>query len=275
MGTIGDALIMWDEMLRLAATTVNPRSEPRVELVAVEPGSQIFKVALQAIEGFAENVMDGAKDYPLTAKAALALGAMAAGSLIQNALAPDTVISAKQMSTLKEMNDSLKESVSLQKSQQQFYSILQSDPAIDGVGLLAVGSRSELYYVPRDEFPDRSGLWDHGPNEVYKPRQKIARWEVTLIRAAFVPQPRRWTFARDGLEFSATMEDPQVLEAIRNQRLPIRIAEGVRLLVEVQFRETFDGRSWVPDAASRKVTKVLKPSLPPPSVPLFPQPGTP
>ena len=73
LATVGDALIAWSEMLRAASMAVDETGIARVELAGVERGSQLFKIVLRRMESFAEHLSDGAAEYPLTAKAAMAL----------------------------------------------------------------------------------------------------------------------------------------------------------------------------------------------------------
>lgn len=276
---VGEALIAWNDVIKTAAQLIDPSAEAKVELAGVEPGSQLFKIVLRRVEEFAQTLKAGADQYPLTAKTALALalmiGSSVAGAVIQDSLTESPQIPEEQMGVFRGIERNLKESVELQRNAQRFYGILGHDPAITGVELLDGTDRHVIWSVPREQFAERSGFWGGEQPLIYEPKNRIARWDVTLIRAAFVPKPRRWTFARDGLEFGATMVDPQVLSAIAEDRLPIRIAEGVRMEVEVTYREIYDGKSWVPDAASRRITKVLKPRLPAPSAPLFPDTGPP
>jgi len=272
---VADALKAWVEIVRTAGSVIDPDSEIRVELVAVQPGSQKFLLALKKAEEFADNVTKGASDYPLLSKAAMALGALVGGTLISNAVTPDPRIPEDQMDVFVGLQNELRESNELERQSQRFYGILQEEPAIAGIEVLRGPEQTPFYRVPRREFSERSGMWGPEAQVVYEPRSRTARWKVTLIKAVFVPKPRRWTFSRDGLEFSATMEDPRVLEAIRNRNLPIKIAEGVSMEVEVTYREEYDGKAWVPIAESRRVTKLLKPLPPPPVTPLFGSPDLP
>lgn len=228
--TVAEALIAWGNVIRTASAVIDPDGFVKIELAGVDDGSQIFKILLRRIERFSQQVRDGASEYPLTAKAALALAALIASTagavVLQNLIEDDPHIPKDQMRVFEKMQEDLAQSVELQRQAQDFYKILQHDPAIKEVELYDGETKRRIWSVPREEFAPRSGLWGDEDQSVYEPRQKFARWDVVLIRAAFVPKPRRWTFARDGLEFSATMVDPQVLAAIQNGKLPIRIAEG-------------------------------------------------
>lgn len=101
--------------------------------------------------------------------------------------------------------------------------------------------------------------------EVGREEVRIAHWDAVLIAPVLVGKPRRWKFAKDGIEFSATMADKAVLEAIRDKSLIIPFAEGVMMKIEVQYTEQYDGAVWRIIAKTRKVVRVLSPriSLPP------------
>lgn len=187
LATVGDALIAWSNALRIAGSVIVPDSVPRIELIGVEPGSQMFRVTLKKTEDFAENLKAGAADYPLVTKTAITLATLIAGAFLgafaQNVLSHDPQTSKEQMAVLIDLDRTMHESVELQKESANFFSILQNDPAIKGVSILSDSDRETLYYVPRSDFAHRSGLWGAPEAEVYAPRQRVSRWDVTLIRA--------------------------------------------------------------------------------------------
>lgn len=63
------------------------------------------------------------------------------------------------------------------------------------------------------------------------------------------------------------MEDQNVLDAIHNQTLPLKLAEGIAMKVEVHYREQYDGENWLPVSGSHKVKRVLSPMLSSPEMP--------
>jgi hypothetical protein len=128
-----------------------------------------------------------------------------------------------------------------------------------------------MYSIPKAEFAERSGLWSGDSDEAPTPatETRTATWDVILIKPVLVPEPRRWGFARDGIEFSALMSDKSFLDAIHNNTLPVRMAEGIRMKLEVKYREHFDGEAWIPVPYSHKVSRVLDPLPPISPTPLF------
>src|SRR3546814_17968937 len=105
--------------------------------------------------------------------------------------------------------------------------------------LFRSGANNEVVYsVPRIEFATRSGVWAEEPQLEAITAKRTAVWDVVLIKPVLIPEPRRWRFAREGLEFSALMQDASVLQAIHDKTLPMQLAEGVMMKVEMNYRES-------------------------------------
>ena len=193
------------------------------------------------------------------------------GALATIALQPDPRIQPDQMKVFEKMGRDLEESVELQRRNSDFYGILQDEPAFSAIHVQDGVSRTTIYKVPRSEFATRSGVWS-GDEEVQlsttEPRAAV--WDVVLIKPALIAEERRWTFAKDGIEFTALMTDKAILSAIHEKTLPISVAEGVAMKIEVTYRERDEGGIWIPVAGSRKVKRVISPRpRPAPAGPLF------
>lgn len=278
--SVADALAAWVDVLRAAGAVVAPGASLSIELVGVEPGSQMFKLALRKLEDAAGRVKAGSDEFPLVSKAAMTLGGLIGGTMIvvtlTNEITPDPRIPPDQMAVFEEMRQSLAESVELQRESARFWGIMQDEPAFQRVDVLRGSDRKPIYQVPRSEFAERSGLWSGDSGDVdANVETRRATWDVILVKPALVPEERRWTFARDGLEFSALMQDKAVLQAIHDKTLPIQVAEGIAMKIEVQYRERFDGRAWLPVPGSHRVKRVLSPLPPQSSGPLFGAAGRP
>ena len=275
------ALDAWGEMLRTAAEIAEPGSIPSIELVGVEDGSQVFKIALKKLQEFGATVSEGAAEYPIPKKLAIALsGSITTGLVavgLQAALLP-TGLPDDQMEVFKETNRLLTESVDLQRKNKEFYEALQEEPAYTAVKVLEGEDGTVLYEVPKSEFATRSGVWgEEEDDDVEQPETQVrtATWDVVLIKPVLEARPRRWVFAREGLKFSALMSDKRVLEAVHDKTLPIQVAEGISMKIEVQYKERFNGQAWEPIDKTRKVTRVLHPQLLSTPGPLFLPPGRP
>jgi hypothetical protein len=274
--SVAHALDAWVDVLKASAAVVDPESALVVELVGVEPGSQVFKFALRKLEAQAQRIKAGGDEYPLLSKTAIALGGLVVGSMVavgaENLWGRDLRLPADQMAVFNSISDNLAKSVQLQQENARFWGILQDEPAFKGVEAQRGYDRSRIFEVPRDEFATRSGIWSGDDEQILALTEtRTAVWDVVLIKPVLVPEERRWTFARDGIEFSALMTDKAVLSAIHDRTLPLQMAEGVGMKIEVTYRERFDGTMWIPVPGSRRVKRVLypRPSLSAESTPLF------
>ncbi len=276
------ALSAYIDILKTVGSIVEPGARTEVGLAGVENGSDVFKFTLRKCESFGEHLTGGMAEYPIISKAAMALGGVISGAMlvvgITNALTPDPRIPNDQMAVFEANNRLLGESVELQKREMEFYGILQEEPAYQSFEVIRPFDGKVIYRIPRAEFASRSGLWMASDDAVQADplsQTRTVTWDVVLIKAVLVPEPRRWRFARDGLEFSALMNDRNFLGAIHDKTLPVKLAEGIRMRLEVKYREQYDSGGWIPVIGSHRVTQVLDPLPPQTVVPLFPNPGPP
>lgn len=275
------ALAAYIEILKTAGAVVAPGSRMEVGLAGVEDGSDVFKFILRHCENFAEHLTGGMSEFPLVSRAAITLGCLIGGTVLviglENALSTSPSIPAEQMEVFKENNRLLKESNDLQQREMEFYGILQEEPAYEAIEIIRPYDSAGGYRVPREQFASRSGLWMAQDDAMSDPssQTRTATWDVVLIKPVLVGTPRRWRFARDGIEFSALMKDEALLQAIHDQTLSVKLAEGIKMRLEVKYRETYEGGSWLPVAGSHRVTRVIDPLPPSVVVPLFPGPGSP
>lgn len=272
--SVAQALAAFADVLRAAATAIEPESSLVVELVGVEPGSNKFRMILRKAHRTLEEISAGADEYPIYKKAAMALGGLVCGTVIvvgiTNSLTPDPRIPPDQMAVFQQMNERMAESVELQRQSARFWGITQDEPAFHRVQVLSGQGRVVMFDVPRTEFAARSGVWGDEESDIEQlVERRSATWDVILVKPVLVPERRRWTFARDGLEFSALMTDKSVLQAIHDKTLPLQIAEGVAMKIEVGYRERFDGRAWLPVPGSHRVKRVISPRPQGTSLPLF------
>lgn len=279
---VAKALLAWIDLMKVAGEVVEPGTHLEVGLAGVEDGSDIFKFILRKSEDHAALLRDGSSDYPLISKAAMALGALIGGTIIgvsiTNAITPDPRIPEDQMEVFRQSNRLLEESVELQREQNRYYGILHDEPAINSVQTIRAYDNLVMYSIPKDEFAARSGLWtgsDESEAVELRTETRTAIWDVILIKPVLVPEPRRWGFSRDGIEFSALMSDQNILEAIHNKTLPVQMAEGIKMRLEIKYREEWDGASWRPVLYSHKVSRVLDPLPPSAPIPLFAGTGSP
>lgn len=278
---VANALLAWINVIKSASDAIAPGQLLEVGLVGVEHGSDIFKFSLRKINTFCEEVKGGAEEFPLISKAALSLAGLVGGTVlattINNAITPDPRIPNDQMAIFEKQTQLMEESVQLQKDQMRYYGILHGETAIKSVEIIRPYDRQIIYRIPRNEFAERSGLWDGNAEIKDSPKfeTRTAVWDVILIKAVLVPEQRRWGFAKDGIEFSALMTDRNFLEAIHARSLRVDMAEGIRMKIEVKYREEYNGQFWIPVPSSHRVTRVIEPLPPMPPSPLFPNSSSP
>ncbi|AXK41883.1 hypothetical protein [Erythrobacter aureus] len=275
------ALAAYVEILKTAGELVAPQLQMEVGLVGVEDGSDVFKFALRSCENFGESLIEGMGEYPLVSKAAITLGGLIGGTMIviglENKFSDDPRLPPDQMQVFEENNRLLRESNDLQRREMEFYGILQEEPAYKQIDIIRPYGGGSRHTVPKEEFAARSGLWMSDGGTVSDPSSQTITdtWNVVLIKATLVPEPRRWRFAKDGIEFSALVKDQTFLDAIHDRTLPVTLAEGIRMKIEVKYREDYTEEGWVPVVGSHRVTKVLHPLPPGSPIPLFPDAGSP
>lgn len=278
---VARALLAYIDMLKVAGSVIDPSARLEVGLAGVEDGSDVFRLTLQRLESFATTLKAGMDEYPLVSKAALTLAGAIGGTVllvgVTEVITPDPRIPDDQMALFKEQRRLLEESVDLQREQNRFFGILHEEPAINRIDVMRGADRKLVYSVPKNEFAARSGLWigDENEAELKRFETRTATWDVILIKAVLLPEPRRWVFARDGIEFSARMDDARFLDAIHEKSLRVPLSEGIRMRVEVKYREEFDGAAWLPVRGSHRVTQVLDPLPPAARSPLFPDASDP
>ena len=263
---VARALLAWNEAVQAAVAAIDPRARVVVELSGVEPGSQRFKQVLRFLEDVAEAVEEGGQEYPLIFKHTKALAKLIGGGILM-AVVLNQIMPDDHLEVLEEIRDELKSNPEVQRYSQDFYDTLQNEPTIAKVELYEGNAKVPTYSVPRSEFAFKGGFFSGEAADRSEEREedRIATWDVVLIRPVLVGKPRRWTFAREGVEFSATMADQAVLAAVRDKTLSIPFAEGVMMKIEVAYKERFDGAVWRPIAKTRTVRRVLSPriTLPP------------
>lgn len=279
--TVAHALLAWIELLKIGGSILDPHTELTIGLAGVADGSDIFRFSIFArrAENIAEQIVAGSSDYPLVSKAVLSLAGMIGGTILVttlgDALTPDPRIPDDQMAVFEEQKELLAQSVELQRQQMRFYGILAREPAFERIDVIRPFDERTIYSIPSDQFAERSGVWGDEVVPTTTTRPKTATWDVVLLRATLVNEPTRWRFVREGLEFSARMEDRLFLDALHNKTLPIQMAEGIEMRIEVSYREAMNGSAWLPVPGSHRVVRVLSPLPPAPTVPLFPNSSAP
>ena len=264
-----ESLLAWIDLARDAARAIDPFAEVRVELLGREEGS--LKQILKLIDDHAALISKGADEFPYLKKAAIGLAISVATSgvstYVQEGLkAPveNVALSAEDRELLVGMTRAIQGDAHAARSAMRFYRALERDPAITRVEVRDGRSSTPLSEVDRAEFAARGGLYrteeDPEPDET---RREV--WSVVLMHAPFYASTRHWGFSRDGLRFTAQMADLKFLQGIVDRTLNIGLHEGVRMNVEVEWKERREGSAWLYVPDSRKIVRVLSFGLAPAS----------
>ncbi len=259
-----ESLAAWVHYVKEAARAIDPADRLTVELVALKDGSLKFPQILRKLDQTIGDISAGADAYPNLKTLAIATAAAVGVTVVQvgveRAMEP-TVQTVELSETDRELLQGMKEKVeassAAQHASRRFLESVERDPAVTEV---TVGDEDheELLVVPRASLPGRSSLWQvDEPPPLERTLTDI--WDVVLIKASFVNRPARWTFLRDGLPFSAKMDDKVFLAAISDGRVPIALQEGVLMRLEVEFKERQEGQVWRAIDSTRRVLRVVQP----------------
>jgi len=262
---VAEALIRWVDLVQEAVKVIEPGGEIDLEIIGNERGSLRFLQVIKFIEQGMSDIDGAWSEYPYIKKAVLGSAhVFAAGvvsGLISVAVSPDVQkveLSERGLEALAQMQGAVGEAPAVQTASRRFYQAVERDAAIVGVGVAQSRDEKPLI-VPRSEFHARGGLWviEEDPQPDH---EKVDEWDVVLLKAPFSHKRLSWQFSRDGLPFSALMDDAIFLSAVKDGRVPINLQEGVMMRIRVAYRERLDGQVWKTDPKSRRVVKVLSPA---------------
>jgi len=259
-----ESLVAWVHLATEAAQAIDPADRVVIELVGIEEGSLKFRQIFKKIDQTIADLSSGADEYPhlkavaISMAAAVAVGATQTG--IERAMTPtvQTVsLSEQDKELLADMRGKIESSERVRFASKRFLQSVERDPAITEV-TIAEQDGEPMVTIQRENFPGRDSLWEI---EELPAAERTTRdsWDVVLVKASFVNRPARWMFSRDGLNFSAKMDDKAFLAAIRDGRVPITLQEGVLMRIEVEFKEQQDGQIWKALDTTRRVVRVVTP----------------
>lgn len=129
------------------------------------------------------------------------------------------------------------------KHVQKFYSSLQKDEVIVGVGLGTDHDAPPDFIIPRDQFAIRARgeIDDVEPDQ----RERVERMDLVLLQPRLTADKRAWRFSANGFEFGAKVLDDQFLSQTLSGQREIPLREGVVLDADVALHEVRAGEIWV------------------------------
>jgi hypothetical protein len=262
---IAQALLKWVILIEEAARAIDPADKVELAIIGNDRGSLRFPQIIKFAERSIENVDIAWSEYPYLKKAVLGSAHVFAtgivGGLISVSMMPDVQkveIVESDKPVVEEMEKRVADSESVRAANREFYRVIERERSITAVGVAPDRESKPYIMVPREEFQTRSGLWEID-EDVQREQVKVDVWDVVLLKAPFSHKQLRWQFSRDGLSFSAVMQDANFLAAVKDGRVPINLQEGVIMRIEVEYLEKLEGQVWVADPRSRRVVRVLQP----------------
>lgn len=266
---IAEAAIAWVAAVREMAAVVDPSLEVSVEIVDGDESSLWLNV-LTAIESKLERVERGGEKFPR-------LWALAKGLAFIVVATPLTVTAEDIWRAITEENPAIVAELSPQARQEliedfkkalredvarpekrQFFRSVEKDTVVSAVGISSRPHGTPKLLTTREQFVSyvRSGVVEEATENS---RKRTETWDVTLISPVLENAERSWRFIRPGLpEFGAVMRDKAFLEAIEHGGVHVELRKGIQMMVELQFRERFEGGVWV--TIERSVVRVISPT---------------
>ena len=264
----GKALIAWATTIHNASVVIDPTSPIFVDLVGTEAACLRLHAILRSVESGLSRVENALSPYPRI-RSFLALNVFALpGAVIAGTMGGGLVELVKTefqdqptvvQQEAKQAAKRLAVSPVVTNDVQQFYQTVDQARGVSGVTIYERDPSHPMVSVPRSQFAERGGLWSPQSGDMAR-RPKSAVWDVIVTHPAIISKPRIWRFRRDGLPFKAKLADPYFLAAIKNRTLPMQVAEGALMRVQVEFFEVLNGQEWEADPRTFVISKVLWPA---------------
>ncbi|MEX2520833.1 MAG: hypothetical protein WD969_16055 [Paracoccaceae bacterium] len=258
------ASLAWASLIKSINHHVDPLSEWRVELESAIPGSQRIRSIIKLPDSaHARGVVQGAilASLIFIAKETVAWGV---GEIMEYLSGPDAPEEVQKLSDT-ERNEIAETVVNKlragvgRKEATKVYEALKVDENVRGAGATASLTNRPSIVIPRDEFPSVAEVVEEEPKSERTTREQA---ELTLIRPILANDTsRRWGFLSRHGTFGASIRDQVFLDALAAGELNVPMAQGIRMLVEVEITEKFDGTVWMP--VDRIITRVIE-IIPPP-----------
>ena len=260
---IAQAALHWTAALRVAALTIDPRAQIRIELLNADQGSLRLHTFLEWAEGHLERIDKGSSRYPRLRNLALGLAIFVASAMIAPHLdilgSPAVVdLSDEDRALLIDVLDQMRSVPKIGMESRRFFKTLEQDPSITGVGIAEGRHEIPAISVPRDQFAERGGLWV--VEEASRERTLTLVRNVILISPVLLPNPRSWRFKEEGMpEFNAIMKDARFLAALEESHVRETLRTGIPMTIRLEVKERKINGEWVVRRGGRTVVEVISP----------------
>lgn len=262
---VAAACLNWVEAMRIAAQDIDPGTKFRVELIDAQEGSLKLNTIFDWAEKQLTRLEEGAGEYSRLKKLAIAFSVfliVSGGPTYDFYFGdePEMQLSQEDRQTLDAILNQLKENPEFEKEKRKFFKELESDRAITEVGVSEGRENPPAILVPREQFPERSGLWALQEEELKRTSSDVL--DVTLVSPVLVPAKRSWKFEAEGWgEFNAKMKDEEFLMALEQDHVKERLRTGIKMKIRIKTEEEKVGGVWKIKYGGRSVVKVLSPSV--------------
>lgn len=261
---VAAAALHWVNALKAAAEAIEPGAQIRVELIDADEASLKLNTTLRWIEDHLSRIEYGSGKYPrlraLAIALALFLGQQTVTQLIDAIDPPSVSLNEEDRRLLQKLLERTKKSSSVREESQKFFRTIERERAITDVGVSEKKSSPPVLIIPRNQFPERGGLWRLEEEEQERTRHLVM--DVTLIGPVLIASPRAWTFQPEGLPpFKAIMKDPNFLSAIKRNHVRERLREGIQMTIRLEVKEQRRGSAWEAKRKGRSVIEVISPGI--------------
>lgn len=262
---VAAAAIQWVEVLRAAASAIDPEAQIRVELIDASESSLRLNTIFEWMEEQLAQIEEGAREFPRLKKLAIALVVfvvLEAGPTYDFYFGdpPKLSLSEEDRRRLDDLIKRAQEAPDLEIPKRKFYKTLERDPSIVEIGMSEGRGDRLVITVPSTEFAERSGLWAIMEDEQERTLHPVL--DVTLIAPVLLSRPRSWSFQPEGLpEFNAVMRDKRFLKALEESHVRERLRTGIPMTIRLEVKEQKDGGDWVMKRGGRSVIEVISPKI--------------
>lgn len=263
---LAKATAYWAEAVRSVALAIDPSLEVRVEFVSSEEGS----VWLQ-------NLIKGLRDGDPKALKAVAVGIIlffASGPALHlQADFGDKIVEALGHHDYADISDADKKDIAdrvikglkesnLADKRREIITEVEKDQKITSIGVDSQPRRGGARYrIRREEFVNYHAEVPAAVPVLERKSVPAYGVDVEIVRPSLREgdDKPRWRFSQDGHEWSADLEDPEFVEALRSDQTGISLAIGKHMRVDLVIEQKLVGDEWKEE--NRRVVRVVSPAI--------------
>jgi hypothetical protein len=261
---VAAAAIKWVETMRAAARVIDPEADFHVGIIDAQESSLKLNTILDWTEEKLAQLDDGAAKHWRLRKLAVALVVFVVISGVPTydyyfGDEPELQLTQEDRERIDELLEHLGKNSEVVEKKREFYQELERDQAITEVGLSEERDSPPAIKVPRDQFPERGGLWALQEEEE---RTNYEELSVTLVSPVLLSAKRAWAFEAKGRgEFKATMKDDAFLNALEQDHVQERLRIGIKMKIRLKIEEKKVRGAWVIKHGGRTVVRVIEPKF--------------